>query len=873
MYIQILVPRPDWHAADMPPIPPLAENELDIPELKKMIDFFHETANELLQQDQDRYAARHLSKSSSNKFMSEIMASGTLEDKVSAQTLAVQESPVHTIKTFESLLNLAGKKSRNQALMALGALKDLLAQGVVLPPDRKLRAFGKQPGLLAYIRQNVKNDMHLSVLKASIPRECLVVWAYEDWLKRTYFELLKILERWCNDEVEYARIQAVTFVWELLKEKPEQEENLLRLLVNKLGDTANKVASRASYLLLQLQTSHPAMKSIVIGAIESDALFRPGQSLHAKYYAIITLNQTVLSSPEKDVANKLLDVYFGLFLSLLKQDKSDDSEPVKKTQGGGGRAGRKARQKARLQESARQAEDQLNERLISQILTGVNRAFPFADPEDKKLESRMDTIFRFTHSANFNTAVQALILIQQISNSKQYAAERYYRTLYESLLDPRLITSSKQILYLNLLYRSLKTDVSIKRTVAFVKRLLQIITLHEPPFVCGVLYLISELQKSTPSIRTMISEPELSPTEAYETFHDVDDEASSPPKANGRTAQAATSDSQAYDPRKRDPLHANASGTCLWDMLPLTQHYHPTISLYASRLLSGETLAEGTPDPTLHSLTHFLDRFAYRSPRAKDAKMRGSSIMQPLAGAPTVDLLVRESGKGRAEQPLNVEGFWASKGDQVREDEVFFHRYFEEAGRSKNRVQKRAEKRKRRNGVGDVDDGLGGEGGGEEEGTDEEGEKEIWRALVRSRPEVEGVGEDGDEDGFEEEDLKDLMGSGDEDGAEGDGEVEFRDAPDSQEEAEGDGAVGGADEGSGDEFDAAELEDGEDAFVGSDEELPSDVEAVLEGKKGKEKKQEDKGGNNQKQRRKLKSLPIFASAEEYAQFLGDDEEE
>jgi hypothetical protein len=32
-----------------------------------------------------------------------------------------------------------------------------------------------------------------------------------------------ILEIWCNDEIEFSRTRAVSYVYELLKEKPEQE--------------------------------------------------------------------------------------------------------------------------------------------------------------------------------------------------------------------------------------------------------------------------------------------------------------------------------------------------------------------------------------------------------------------------------------------------------------------------------------------------------------------------------------------------------------------------------------------------------------------------------------------------------------------------
>ena len=144
-------------------------------------------------------------------------------------------------------------------------------------------------------------------------------WAYEDWLKESELQMLKVLESWCNDEIEYARSRAVTYVYELLKEKPEQEANLLRLLVNKLGDPEKRFSSRTSYLILQLQTSHPLMKPVIIRSIEGELLLRPGQSSHAKYYAINTLNQTILSAKEEAVAQKLLDIYFELFVTILKK--------------------------------------------------------------------------------------------------------------------------------------------------------------------------------------------------------------------------------------------------------------------------------------------------------------------------------------------------------------------------------------------------------------------------------------------------------------------------------------------------------------------------------------------------------------------------
>ena len=321
------------------------------------------------------------------------MSSGTLSDKISALTLSVQESPVHNVKALENLVGLARKRSRGQAVEVLGALKDLFGPGALLPADRKLRVFALQPGLIAAFC-NVEKDWDSNdPLPSPLQEAHLITWAYEDWLKSTYFEILKIIETWCNDEVVFARVKAVDYVCQLLKEKPEQEANLLRLLVNKLGDSDKKIASRTSYSILQLENTHPLMKPTIIASIESDLLFRPGQSLHAQYYAIITLNQTVLSSKEDGVARKLLDIYFSLFIMLLERPEATtpgtsgaNSVTINRKgelQKGGSAPGKKALKKqASLQKSANVGED-LREKMLSAVLTGVNRAIPFMPADDE----------------------------------------------------------------------------------------------------------------------------------------------------------------------------------------------------------------------------------------------------------------------------------------------------------------------------------------------------------------------------------------------------------------------------------------------------------------------------------------------------------
>lgn len=884
--------RPDWHAETLKPITVPASTDFVPP---TVLDQAHKYALSLLQAENAAYTSQSQA-SSSHNFMSTIMSSGTWNDKVSALTLVVQESPLHTMKPLESLIGLAAKRTRSQALLALGALKDLFCQGVILPSDRKLRVFNKQPELWAAF-QGVKTWADYEALPGQLTNKHLMTWAYEDWLKKQYFEILKVLESWCNDEVEFAKLQAVTFVYEMLKEKPEQEENLLRLLVNKLGDTSRKVASRTSYLLLQLENSHPSMKVIIVNNIETDILLRPGQSSHAKYYAVITLNQTILQTSAPDVANKLLDIYFSLFVSSLnrsRQNKPTPSGEEDKTPVDPEFVPSKKRKRLTPAEEVNKAAQELEDKIIAQVLSGINRAFPFTSKDSAVLEKHLDTMYRITHSANFNTSIQALLLIQQISTAHHISTDRFMRTLYESLLDPRLIRSSKQTMYLNLLYRALKNDVSVRRIKAFIKRLLQVITLHDPAFVCSVLYLIVELQNIFPGVKAMLDQPETQDDDDEEVFADAPEAPVSDENENALTTThpsrlsnlepiQPTAPSTAYDGRKRDPEHSNADRTCLWDLPTWSHHYHPSVTVFATHLLSNSTLRTTKtsapppkPDPSTHTLIHFLDRFVYRNPKQKvDANLRGSSLMQPaLASTNTTDSLVRglsSSGKDGAvgAAPLNTEAFWARRVEDVAPDQVFFHKYFAEVGPRKSA---RAEKKKKKGDEDDEDDEEG-DGGLDEDEKRIGVEDEIWKALVGSNKELED-GADVDEDDEDDDDVLEMAEDSDDllsldDDAVSDVD---EDEDDNGVDVEGLGDVDFED-GLLDELQTAgdfgsEEEEPKSLFPEEEEEKPRKGKKKLPGKDAPDLESK----RSKKRKRTLKSLPMFADVEEYEKMLGDDEE-
>lgn len=220
------------------------------------------------------------------------------------------------------------------------------------------------------------------------------------------------------DPLPYVRTQAIALVSGLLISKPEQEHNVLRLLVNKLGDSERSVASKASYHLLAVLQAHPHMKGVIVREAEALILKAPmsttatagnptshkssqpatAWNAHARYFAVVTFNQIVLTKADKEVASKLIDVYFELFRGIIGEGReADGAVVVEGGQGNGetmvkGREGRRARAKGNLNYTKATGKGKETEKsnhefaeaqssdskVISAILTGVNRALPFA---------------------------------------------------------------------------------------------------------------------------------------------------------------------------------------------------------------------------------------------------------------------------------------------------------------------------------------------------------------------------------------------------------------------------------------------------------------------------------------------------------------
>ncbi|NXI26636.1 CEBPZ protein, partial [Sterrhoptilus dennistouni] len=795
------------------------------PQNQTLLSKYKDLAQKLYEHETDLFKNKtDYQKGASSAWIKTVVSSGTLADRMAAMTLLIQDSAVHSLQFVENLINLIKKKgSRQQSLMALDTFKELLITDI-LPDNRKLRSFSQRP---------LNNIVQMSSGNKDSRDRRLILWYFEHHLKLQIAEFVQALETLSHDCLTATKSRALAVSHELLCNKPEQEKALLVLLVNKLGDPQNKIATKASYLLETLLHKHPNMKGVVCSEVER-LLYRSNINVKTQYYAICFLNQIVLSHEESALANKLITLYFCFFRNCIK--KKD-----------------------------------VESKMLSALLCGVNRAYPYAETGDEKVKEQMNTLFKVLHLVNFSTSVQALMLLFQVMDSQQTVSDRYYAALYKKLLDPALATCSKPSMFLNLVYKSLKADVVLRRVKAFVKRLLQVTCGQMPPFICGTLYLLSELLKVKPELRVQLQdhvesddeecfkdqeEAEEDEEKFVDADKEVEDEKRSTMESSAKTNNSNSSASWvhhlnmggrksgvSYDPMHRSPLYCGAESTSLWELKKLSEHFHPSVALFAKTILEGNHIQYSGDPLQDFTLMRFLDRFVYRNPKLSKGKENTSSVvMQPKK---------KQFMKDMQNLAVNSKEFRAKDESKIPVDEVFFHRFY-------SKFDKKREKQRR------LDD---------EESVEDVDDDEFERALDTFEAADNAVIDQDDLD-FAGNIKKNPKGGKKGQGGEGSG-ADWEDSDDEDGFSDLDDeevSLGSMEEDFEDDMDE---EGGVFMDVSEDDDLDSNDDKELKSisKKGKKKKDTNFAGSlegsSRGKKRKLQDAGILAAAEEFGYLLDE----
>ena len=91
---------------------------------------------------------------------------------------------------------------------------------------------------------------------------------FEHQLKELYGDfILNVLKPMTHDDLEFYRKFALNALQGCLEKKPEMEDTILEIIVNKLGDVSKKVQCHTIYLLLKLSQSHIEMTEVIVHAV------------------------------------------------------------------------------------------------------------------------------------------------------------------------------------------------------------------------------------------------------------------------------------------------------------------------------------------------------------------------------------------------------------------------------------------------------------------------------------------------------------------------------------------------------------------------------------------------------------------------------
>lgn len=178
-------------------------------------------------------------------------------------------------------------------------------------------------------------------------------------------------------------------------------------------------------------------------------------------------------------------------------------------------------------------------------MKGLNKIFSVVKGGNKStkelIASKIEAVYTVVHkTSNMKVKIQLyLFLFQYHSYIHGSLTDRYYRSLYDFLLSPDIISCSLLELFFDLLLISIQQDENLNRALAFLKRTLQLCFTAQPNFIVTTLIMIGKIVEEKDSLKIMIAQTENRMQEDQEAR-------------------------EKYDPNAREPIYAGAQNTLPW---------------------------------------------------------------------------------------------------------------------------------------------------------------------------------------------------------------------------------------------------------------------------------------------------------------------
>lgn len=354
------------------------------------------------------------------------------------------------------------------------------------------------------------------------------------------------------DNLEETRKKAIWVLSQLLMRHSENKEYIIEKLVEKIGDKVPKLATTAGHLIEKAVNGET--QEIRIKAIKCVQRFlrRPNQSVTARYYAISLLTRIKLIKGSHEMANDLIQTYLELYTTLTKENK-------------------------------------IETKLMSTILVGIHRAYPYSHLKNDIFEQHLQTLYTLVHHVNYRMSVVAMVLIKNIVSKRAQSLkcpieDRFYNLIFSQLMKPDLQSCSRQEAFMNLLLETVNEDKILGRREAFIKRILQVAVNSRPELAQLLLTTVTKIKGFNTSLSAKAQEEA---REDEESSCDEEDE-----EAGGEVVPSwvhkPKRSSNKHDLLARNPLSARPQH--LNELYLLRQYCDPEVARLA-KVISGEIVS------------------------------------------------------------------------------------------------------------------------------------------------------------------------------------------------------------------------------------------------------------------------------------------
>ena len=515
----------------------------------------------------------------------DILQKGTFDDKISALLLYIRENPKMTLKYLEILIKLSENKNRRKNDTIIIGLKDLFLESIL--QGKKYLSFNNR-------YKNINNN--------NINEEELFNSYYEDKIHHLYLRLLNLLEDSINNEgIINIKKKNMEYLSEMLIKQPESEEKILQAIVNKLGDTSSEIYNYTIKLLNRIQEIHMNMSNIIFKYVT--IFYTINDKKESKLNALNYLVQMEIPNVtnfnyKKIFLEESINFFFGLFNQISNENENNNiTEIEKKLKTEKNKKKIKKLKKIILENKTK---DVINDKFLSLIVKRINILFRYVKNQKNQMEkineiieSKISILFKLSHSKNIKLSIEILkLLFGIITSQDQNFVSRYYKSLYE-LISLNKLSSSKYVKEaLKLILISLMFDNNNNRICSFIKRLLEMCLISEPPYIICILIIISQVIRNKNKLWKMIEREQ----KGVKLF---------------------------YDSTKRDPQFAQGEYSFLNELFLLEKHYHPSVQRMAKFIIENynKDIISYNGDPLLDfSLTNFLEKFMLKNPKIKKEK-------------------------------------------------------------------------------------------------------------------------------------------------------------------------------------------------------------------------------------------------------------